>query len=411
MSLKSQLREVLSYSQSIEDPQIDELYSKWEEKREHFRSLFPTLTLQSKEEITVELDTPLKKQLFREFSDSCPTSLANFLTDFISVEEFFSNSITNPSTPFHGTKLLKAFKHFISDSTTLRFYQDKASQIIQQNKIHGFLCLSIHPLDYLSLSNNASNWRSCHSLDGDYRAGNLSYLADKATIIAYLKSSKDTSIPGFPFIWNDKKWRCLLFLNPEQNILFAGRQYPFNSPQLLSFIKEQFFPSFTPWDNTYQTTFTHSYNTNNLNNKYFEVAGNLYTLEDFIHQPSNPLHFNDLLESSYYTDPYYSYKPFSYSYSPLYIGDDVKCINCGSRLIDTDKMLCEECEDAISSSYYYCDCCDRTIYPDEYFHTTGLGEVICEECFNSSRITQCPNCKEYFFEEDILNDLCPNCRK
>ena len=28
--------------------------------------------------------------------------------------------------------------------------------------------------DYLSLSENAFNWRSCHALDGEYRAGNLS---------------------------------------------------------------------------------------------------------------------------------------------------------------------------------------------------------------------------------------------
>ena len=86
----------------------------------------------------------------------------------------------------------------------------------------------MHPLDFLSLSENNSNWRSCHALDGDYRAGNLNYMADDVTIVAYIKSSSgDEKLREFPksVPWNNKKWRALLFIN--EDVCYLGRQYPF----------------------------------------------------------------------------------------------------------------------------------------------------------------------------------------
>ena len=73
----------------------------------------------------------------------------------------------------------------------------------------------MHPLDYLSLSENTYNWRSCHSLDGEYRAGNLSYMMDKSTVICYLKSNDDVILSNFgPEVkWNSKKWRVLLYFS------------------------------------------------------------------------------------------------------------------------------------------------------------------------------------------------------
>ena len=48
-----------------------------------------------------------------------------------------------------------------------------------------------------------------------------------------------TSILGF---WNDKKWRVLLFLSNEKELIMAGRQYPFTSDFGLSFILKQVLP-------------------------------------------------------------------------------------------------------------------------------------------------------------------------
>lgn len=113
----------------------------------------------------------------------------------ITVEDFTTNS---GKTIKKGTKLVKSFKYFIPESRRLEDIQNEASRIIQEDKIEGTFCLSVHPLDFLSSSETTYNWRSCHSLDGDYRAGNLSYIMDKSTIVCYLKGDKNEKLPRFP---------------------------------------------------------------------------------------------------------------------------------------------------------------------------------------------------------------------
>ena len=127
------------------------------------------------------------------------------LADFISSqrEGFFTNRVINSTVTDNGDKipkdmkLLKAFKFFESNKETLEALQAAASMIIQEDKVEGTLCLSVHPLDFLSASENNHNWRSCHALDGEYRAGNLSYMTDSCTIMCYLKSDKDEKLPKY----------------------------------------------------------------------------------------------------------------------------------------------------------------------------------------------------------------------
>jgi hypothetical protein len=121
-----------------------------------------------------------------------------------------------------GMKLSKAFKYFVEDEGQLRIIQDVFSEMIQKNKVCGKLCISIHPLDYLSTSETTHNWRSCHALDGEYRAGGLAYMCDKTTVVCYIKSDEDAVLPRFPhhIKWNDKKWRMLLHMEE------AGQRLP-----------------------------------------------------------------------------------------------------------------------------------------------------------------------------------------
>ena len=142
-----------------------------------------------------------------------------------------------------GTKLIKTFKYFVEDEELLHTLESRASQIIQENKVEGTLCFSVHPLDYLSISENDYNWRSCHALDGEYRAGNLSYMTDECTIICYLRGKKETKLPRFPesVKWNSKKWRVLFYISNNKEMVFAGKQYPFTSEGGMKFIIDNCF--------------------------------------------------------------------------------------------------------------------------------------------------------------------------
>lgn len=146
---------------------------------------------------------------------------------------FFNNEVMydyvyNEKKITKGMKLSKSFKFFFSELDLLRSIQDKYSEYIQQEKITGQLCISVHPLDFLSSSENTHGWRSCHSLDGEFRAGNLSYMCDNNTLICYLRSDEETKLPRFPddVPWNNKKWRMLIHISNERGMVFFGRQYP-----------------------------------------------------------------------------------------------------------------------------------------------------------------------------------------
>ena len=64
------------------------------------------------------------------------------------------------------------------------------SQIFNTNKMTGTLCLSIHPLDYATASDNDNGWSSCMSWrdDGCYRMGTVEMMNSPMVICAYFAS-------------------------------------------------------------------------------------------------------------------------------------------------------------------------------------------------------------------------------
>ena len=191
--LRSDFAEVIQYSQSIEEPKIEGLLRQWYMAKLPFMRKFlkNKTILRLPEKLTFALNDEAKTQRFETFVEyvanlleqvgSWDHPLVRYLNS-ISVQEFYGNSLNNdyflPNTKRiqRGTKVVKSFKYFIFEEKLLHDIQSKASEIIQENKIEGYLTFSVHPLDFLSLSENCFHWRSCHSLDGDYRAGNLSYM-------------------------------------------------------------------------------------------------------------------------------------------------------------------------------------------------------------------------------------------
>ena len=198
--IKERFKEVIAYSQGIQNPEVDELFQKWFKAKEYFiKAMNHELIYESPHKMTFSLDA--KDKLFRidVFVDIVNERWNNEdLADFIYyMRDSFFDNITTEDYEYKGqiikkgTKLIRAFKYFEEDKYVLTEIQNHASRIIQEDKIEGTLCLSVHPLDYLSASENTYNWRSCHALDGDYRSGNLSYMVDNSTILCYLKADND----------------------------------------------------------------------------------------------------------------------------------------------------------------------------------------------------------------------------
>ena len=320
--IKEQVKKVITYSQNIEEPKVDWLINSWFKAKADFITMFSGLIYEGPQ-LTFKLSESDRLKEFCEFCQYIENQYDNKdLNDFIYLNRdgFYDNKTQcdfryNGKKIPKGMKILKALKYFDLPKNALNDIQSKASQLIQENSITGTLCFSVHPLDYLSVSENTYNWASCHSLDGDYRAGNLSYMLDSSTIVCYLRGANNVKLPLFPddVPWNSKKWRVLLFFSDKQDIIFAGRQYPFTSnngldevrKNLLPFLKLSKRESYCDWTDPVIKSIPDSYGHDyDLLNPYILIRGSMYNLYDEIEEPDNPLHFNDLLRSSFYKPHY-----------------------------------------------------------------------------------------------------------
>lgn len=369
--LSDQLRDVVSYSQEINASSLnfDGIIEQWWENKKRFYPLFGhSLIYEYDEPISISYDTEMQHAMFQQF-----ISIAvNYLDEHQDDEEreiwtnwmydnrdgFFTNTVNKSlegTEMKKGMKLLKAFKFFDFSEETIRHLQDVASQIIQKTKIEGKLCLSIHPLDYMSISDNNMNWRSCHALDGEYRSGNLSYMIDPSTIVCYVKSFNDTQLTRFPrgLLWNNKKWRVLLHVHEQSNIMYVNRQYPFASDNLIHTMMR-----LTPIYNLgfgrgfyYKDHGFRKVNDFELEQNYFVLSGHVADPAKLCAGDDKSLQYNDFIFSPSYTPQFIiSGKFMFYGPSPedavVQIGKRVPCpCGCGNYLEDSDSFVCEKCRD------------------------------------------------------------------
>ena len=321
--IQENFNKVIEYSQEF-CPNTDLLFSDWYKAKEKFIKLFNGKLIVNCGEVSFALDKQTKDEKISEFLDSIDFEYhLHDLTAFIDTqrEGFYKNEISKEYM-YHdtripvGSKLVKSFKHFITNKTLLEEIQNRASMLIQDDKIHGELCFSVHPLDFLSLSETTYKWRSCHALDGEYRAGNLSYMCDSSTVICYLKAKDDKKLPNFPpdVKWNSKKWRCLLFFSESEQEIFYGRQYPMFSYDAMYQILldlwakkiinkqghiDEWIPPYKDFINKVPCELGGSFG---LQDRYYPIRRKLYPIREIVEDKSE-LHFNDLLRSSCY-NPY-----------------------------------------------------------------------------------------------------------
>lgn len=428
-TIKEQVRRVIQYSQDIPDPQVDELMENWLRAKSSFIDAFGgKLIWEYPFPYTFTLDETEKDYKIDELINYIEDKYDNpDLKSFIDFNKptfydnrVYSNVIHNGKKIPEGMKLLKAFKYFVPGERALDDIQTRASQIIQENKITGTLCFSVHPLDYLSSSENTYNWRSCHALDGEYRAGNLSYMQDSSTIVCYLRGANNVKLPLFPedVPWNNKKWRVLMHISEDKDIIFSGRQYPFISSDALNTVRKCLIPllgmdlgSYCNWTDPLIYEVPDSYGLQyDVVSPYILLRGKIYDIHDIVMNAGNnmPLHYNDVLCSTCYRPHYTAWRNAPWfagkSFSKVYIGSDCKCMRCGNRYItDSETFMCDECEleygTATNDTYAYCERCGRRMLVEESVEVDG--QDICSECVKNECFI-CDYCDEIHFNEDKI---------
>lgn len=147
----------------------------------------------------------------------------------------------------HGKRALKigrnarpmrAFRKILEyidypDIESFNEWRDQISLVLTNKKISGTLVVSIDPIDFLSLSNNNSNWRSCMKMpDGEYCHTISTMMNSPYSLVAYLKNDKDKFIVNGQEYPN-KTWRMLMFFDVDKHEWICNTvEYPFHSSSL-----------------------------------------------------------------------------------------------------------------------------------------------------------------------------------
>lgn len=149
----------------------------------------------------------------------------------ISMEDIANNSLSVSVTLFNkkyqrGNKITSLLRDLVKREDRESF-DIIYSRFLQSLSAKGLMSVSIDPIDFLTMSENKSNWSSCHNLQGEYKAGVVSYMLDPHTTVSYVQNSElvEYRIAG-GHKWNSKKWRQIVFVDPEHSTFAQSRQYP-----------------------------------------------------------------------------------------------------------------------------------------------------------------------------------------
>lgn len=391
--IKEDVSNILSSYIDDGHPMFD--LSTYEQNKRQFYEEFGNKLIISKPTTVVTGDFARQK-VFDDFLSYI--SIRKDLSLFIranGIEGFFNNEVVNNyqgeqvKVPV-GMKLSKSFKLFIEDNWSLNYAQTKYSQAINNDGLHGDLCLSIHPLDYLSISENRNGWRSCQSLDGEYASGTLSLMNDKATIVAYLANQEKYQIFSSPEnpVWNSKKWRMLVHIDKNRNRVMFSKHYPFTCTELedevVKMIKELY-----------------------PNKKWNEKS--LITISDketWIGNTRGRSNYNDITTGSNIcfqltTDE---------ESDKILVGSAVQCLHCGNNdITESQNFACDECND--EGGYCCDDCGDCGIVEDDMYYIESCNRHVCWHCWESN-YSLCNTCGDLYDEEHYDPDanMCTFCR-
>ena len=268
------------------------------------------------------------------------------------------------------------------------------SRILNTKKITGTLCISIHPLDYMTMSVNCEKWSSCMSWSeyGSYRAGTVEMLNSPMVVVAYLKSDSNNFTWNYDDTWNSKKWRLLAIVNKDA--ILSIKAYPYHHEALtrttLEWLKELA--------------------AKNLNWNYGSVI-QLPNDSQFFYEETKTNYKVDLIEGrmmycDWGCDTHYGCfdavpESFDKDLRIDYCGV-MSCMWCGNIedcFYDESYIYCEDCcSYGEEEDYSCCERCGNRVYDGEGYWVDDY--CYCENCIDAVA-DRCAIEDNYYFYEDL----------
>lgn len=283
-----------------------------------------------------------------------------------------------------GDKLMRIFSKIAKayNLTSFEEFRLEHSRILNHKALSGNLCLSIHPLDYMTMSDNNCNWESCMSWieQGEYRMGTIEMMNSDCVIMAYLESTTPFSITA-DCDWSNKKWRELFVVN--ENIAIGVKGYPYQSDELegiaLDWLRELITINLGyDFEDTRRTTYWNGHNICNFEHTQVEYYLNIIT--DYMYDDFG---LRDADSQSFIGHPLYLSKNLITAPLYLHYSGEAECMWCGATHNTFDKedyngFDIEACCCDVCRSIRHCYACDAVINADEAHFVDG--HYYCTYC-------------------------------
>ena len=293
-------------------------------------------------------------------------------------------------------KLSKAY-----DIPSFENFRIAYSQIFNDSKLTGRLTLSIHPLDYMTMSDNNCSWSSCMSwMDrGDYRLGTVEMMNSPKVIVAYLESqepfylwnSYDESYmeDDVKKTWSNKKWRCLFIV--DEGYLIKVKGYPYQCKDLenevftflMELAKENCGWTYYPDDIDLKSGYDTLKGTGNINN--ISVRFNFHTqsmYNDMYHSAKSHCRISDKEEYEELCNDGYEDITYSGQAQCMWCGDVFTYFESESRLLCSREYAGVRCEH-----------CGEYVHEDEAYYDSE-GYAYCEDCYHEIYVQDFTTCSD-----------------
>ncbi len=278
-----------------------------------------------------------------------------------------------------GMKITRAFTQICAQlgmSEDWEAYRIKHSQVLNQKKLKGTLCLSIHPLDYATASDNDNGWSSCMSWreQGCYRMGTVEMMNSPMVICAYLRSDKQHMSIIEDDDWNSKKWRAWIIVTKD--VIICNRHYPYH--------QDHFAIKAIEWVKSL------------VGEKYGWEYDDIHT--DFISWMRDEANYEVEFSTNYmYNDIggddvigcyRKNWKPRTMP-GVINFSGPAECMVCGEEIPydvqDAGTLMCSDCR-----TFARCERCGCDLDEDQCF-TGPDGKIYCEECYDNL-FRECEHC-------------------
>lgn len=295
-----------------------------------------------------------------------------------------------------GAKVMRVLQKMAKefDLPDFDIFRNHISRITEVRKSKVKFTLSIHPLDYMTMSDNVNGWESCMNWTqgpGSYRAGTIEMMNSPLVVVAYI-----TTKPYYPantsIEWTSKSWRELIIVHP--NTICSVKSYPYYN---IAFDK-----ALVNWladlvEEKTEQRYNRKLSQENLeSSSYIEAWLDKKDEENrFLLDFETNEMYNDFGNTENYAifsvnPPDNKYNMFTINYSGL-----MTCMCCGGRDYwddDTEAVICEECDPP-----EYCYCCGERVNVNDAIEVDG--ELVCEDCYHD--LPRCTCCESAHFEDNF----------